>query len=117
MSNIFKTFQDLLDYIDDNYVTDEETDDDGSINMWRSERFGYLIDKAREELGKLAQLPYPPSAETVAPLIEGVDENGRAFIAMSSVSYPTLDENGISYISRIRLNAVAKLRKELIEAD
>jgi hypothetical protein len=59
MSNIFKTFQELLDYMDDNYVTDEESDDDESVDTWRSERFGHLIDKARQELQKFTQLPYP----------------------------------------------------------
>jgi hypothetical protein len=72
MSNIFK-------------VTDEEADDGEGVDTWRSERFGHLIDKAREDLGKLAQLPYPPSAEIV-------ERFGRKEppLIMSSLSYPPL---------------------------
>jgi hypothetical protein len=91
MSNIFKTFQELLDFIELHDVTDETNyDSGGQPYKTRTKHFGHLIDKAREELGKLAQLPYP-SMET--------------------------DENGISYITRIRLDADAKLRKELLDAD
>lgn len=106
VSNVFKTFQELLDYIDDNPVTDEQADDGEGVDTWRSERFGRLIGNAREELEKLAQLPYPPSAEIVACFGEKEPP-----VTMSSLSFPVIDENGISYVPRIQVSDVAKLRK------
>lgn len=106
MNNVFKPFKDLLDYMDDNHVTDEQADDGEGVDTWQSERFGHLIDNAREELEKLAQLPYPPSAEVVACFGEKEPP-----VTMSSLSFPVIDENGISYVPRIQVSDVAKLRK------
>jgi hypothetical protein len=106
MSNVIKSSQALLEFIDIHNVADETNYDSGGQPYGaRSKHFGYLIDKAREELEKLAQLPYPLSAE----IIVRFGENKNRGLS--------LDEKGITYIARIRAEASEKLSKELLDAD
>jgi hypothetical protein len=57
MNNIFKTFQDLLDFMELHDVTDEtDYDSGGQPYGTRTKHFGYLIDKAKEKLKNLTQL-------------------------------------------------------------
>lgn len=60
-NNIFKTFGELLDFIEIHKITDETFHADDGRHEVRSKHFSYLIDKARENLRELTQLPCPPS--------------------------------------------------------
>lgn len=74
--SILNALKDLLDYIEDNNVTDvhkvspwltnvEDYDENEHTDDQRSTEFSSLIRKSKEVLNDYKQLPYAPSAEIV----------------------------------------------------
>ena len=63
-TSIFRRFRDLIEYIEENNVTDESADEgEGYTDSWRSTEFNNLITKAKEELEKRKYLPFPLKEE------------------------------------------------------
>jgi hypothetical protein len=97
MSNVIKASQDLLEFIDIHDVADETAYDSGGQSYEiRSKHFSYLIDKAREELKKLTQLPYPVT-NTFNKKNEGLVIDGAVF-TMSSLSYSILEKESATLL-------------------
>lgn len=64
--SVFDVLKNLLDFIEENNITDEEADDGGGhTDTWRSTQFDRLIKEATETLDSYRHLPYPPSEEIV----------------------------------------------------
>lgn len=56
-SNIFECFQRLINYIENNNVTDEESDDgEGYTDTWMSTEFSNLVNNAKTKLDELKTL-------------------------------------------------------------
>jgi len=57
MDNLLKLLKELVDFIEENNITDEISDDgEGHTDEWRSDEFKNLINRAKETLKNLERL-------------------------------------------------------------